>query len=60
MDRQYTLQYVEVIHRHHKRTPYASNLFPAGEDLTWDCGQEYPICEEVHGYLIAMAADLER
>lgn len=24
----YTLEYVEVIHRHHKRTPYAANTFP--------------------------------
>ena len=24
----YTLKYVEVIHRHHKRTPYQSNTFP--------------------------------
>ncbi|KAK4049967.1 hypothetical protein OIV83_003791 [Microbotryomycetes sp. JL201] len=32
----FTLQYVEVIHRHHKRTPYGSNTFPR-EDITWDC-----------------------
>lgn len=25
-DREYKLEFVEVIHRHHKRTPYASNL----------------------------------
>lgn len=24
--KEYTLEYVEVIHRHHKRTPYSSNL----------------------------------
>lgn len=27
------------IHRHHKRTPYASNSFPT-EPYTWDCGDE--------------------
>ena len=27
------------IHRHHKRTPYASNTFPQ-ESYTWDCGDE--------------------
>lgn len=32
----YSLQYVEVIQRHHKRTPYASNTFPK-EDGSWDC-----------------------
>ncbi|KAM0786209.1 hypothetical protein ACM66B_007013 [Microbotryomycetes sp. NB124-2] len=32
----YKLQYVEVIHRHHKRTPYASNTF-FKEDISWDC-----------------------
>ena len=32
----YKLQYVEVIHRHHKRTPYASNAFPV-EPYPWDC-----------------------
>lgn len=32
----YELRYVEVIHRHHKRTPYQSNTFPA-EDTGWDC-----------------------
>ncbi|KAF9474653.1 phosphoglycerate mutase-like protein [Pholiota conissans] len=32
----YTLQYVEVIQRHHKRTPYASNTF-FKEDVTWSC-----------------------
>ncbi|KAF1982796.1 phosphoglycerate mutase-like protein [Aulographum hederae CBS 113979] len=30
------LEYIEVIHRHHKRTPYASNQFPH-EDISWDC-----------------------
>lgn len=35
----YTLQYVEVIQRHHKRTPYASNTFPV-EAFTWNCTGE--------------------
>ncbi|KAF9632684.1 hypothetical protein BFW01_g3547 [Lasiodiplodia theobromae] len=33
---EYQLEYVEVIHRHHKRTPYASNTFPV-ESYSWDC-----------------------
>ncbi|ORY76585.1 hypothetical protein BCR35DRAFT_314486, partial [Leucosporidium creatinivorum] len=33
---EYQLEYVEVIHRHHKRTPYASNTF-FKEDIKWDC-----------------------
>lgn len=34
----YELEYVEVIQRHHKRSPYQSNTFPA-EDREWpDCG----------------------
>lgn len=33
----YKLEYVEVIQRHHKRTPYQSNTFPI-EDRRWDCG----------------------
>ncbi|KAF1958994.1 histidine acid phosphatase-like protein [Byssothecium circinans] len=36
---EYTLEYVEVIHRHHKRTPYASNTFPK-ESYGWDCSDE--------------------
>lgn len=32
----YELQYVEVIHRHHKRTPYAANTFPV-EQYPWSC-----------------------
>ena len=35
----YSLEYVEVIHRHHKRTPYAANTFPH-ESYTWDCNDE--------------------
>lgn len=31
--REYSLRYVEVIQRHHKRTPYASNTF-FREDIT--------------------------
>ena len=30
------LAYVELIHRHHKRTPYAANSFPQ-EPYQWDC-----------------------
>jgi 2-phosphoxylose phosphatase len=36
---EYTLEYVEVIHRHHKRTPYASNTFPK-ESYAWQCIDE--------------------
>lgn len=36
---EYTLQYVEVIHRHHKRTPYAANTFPR-ESYPWYCSDE--------------------
>lgn len=39
---EYILQYVEVIQRHHKRTPYASNLFSA-EDVEWDCNAAGPL-----------------
>ncbi|KAL8866140.1 MAG: hypothetical protein Q9174_006473, partial [Haloplaca sp. 1 TL-2023] len=35
----YTLEYVEVIHRHHKRTPYAANTFPV-ETYPWYCDDE--------------------
>lgn len=35
----YELAYVEVIHRHHKRTPYASNTFPR-EQHSWLCDDE--------------------
>jgi hypothetical protein len=38
-DSSYKLEYVEVIHRHHKRTPYASNTFPA-ESYPWYCDDE--------------------
>ncbi|KAF2839134.1 histidine acid phosphatase-like protein [Patellaria atrata CBS 101060] len=37
---EYELEYVEVIHRHHKRTPYASNTFP-NESFTWDCSDTH-------------------
>lgn len=30
------LEYVELIHRHHKRTPYAANTFPR-ETYGWNC-----------------------
>ncbi|KAI0394607.1 histidine acid phosphatase [Xylariaceae sp. FL0594] len=36
---EYELKYVEVIQRHHKRTPYASNAFPV-EPYHWDCDDE--------------------
>ncbi|KAI0803692.1 phosphoglycerate mutase-like protein [Xylaria sp. FL0064] len=36
---EYELRYVEVIQRHHKRTPYASNAFPV-EPYHWDCDDE--------------------
>ncbi|KAI0401770.1 histidine acid phosphatase [Xylaria palmicola] len=35
----YALRYVEVIQRHHKRTPYASNAFPV-EPYRWDCDDQ--------------------
>lgn len=35
----FELQYVEVIHRHHKRTPYAANTFPV-ESYPWYCDDE--------------------
>nr|XP_023907927.1 uncharacterized protein LOC112019643 [Quercus suber] len=38
-DNSYKLEYVEVIHRHHKRTPYAANTFPR-EGYPWDCDDE--------------------
>ena len=39
VDSSYTLEYVEVIHRHHKRTPYADNAFPV-EAYPWYCDDE--------------------
>jgi acid phosphatase len=33
---EYELAYVELVHRHHKRTPYASNAFPV-ESYPWTC-----------------------
>lgn len=35
----YKVEYVEVIHRHHKRTPYADNTFPR-EGYSWECDDE--------------------
>ena len=35
----FQLQYVELIHRHHKRTPYAANTFPV-ENYPWYCDDE--------------------
>ncbi|KAF7294756.1 Histidine phosphatase [Mycena indigotica] len=42
LPREYTLEYVEVIQRHHKRTPYASNTF-FKEDVAWSCVGEGPV-----------------
>ncbi|SPO06097.1 uncharacterized protein DNG_08786 [Cephalotrichum gorgonifer] len=36
---EYELQYVELVHRHHKRTPYASNAFPV-EPYHWNCDDQ--------------------
>ncbi|KAI1451232.1 phosphoglycerate mutase-like protein [Annulohypoxylon moriforme] len=36
---EYRLRYVEVIQRHHKRTPYASNAFPV-ESYHWNCDNQ--------------------
>lgn len=38
-NKSFELQYVEVIHRHHKRTPYAANTFPV-ETYPWYCDDE--------------------
>lgn len=35
----FELQYVEIIHRHHKRTPYAANTFPV-DSYPWYCDDE--------------------
>ena len=35
----YKLEYVHIIHRHHKRTPYAANTFPR-ESYAWECSDE--------------------
>ncbi|KAF1841638.1 cytochrome P450 [Cucurbitaria berberidis CBS 394.84] len=37
--KEYDLVYVEVIHRHHKRTPYASNTF-LKESYNWECANQ--------------------
>ncbi|KAL1879097.1 hypothetical protein VTK73DRAFT_7321 [Phialemonium thermophilum] len=36
---EYELKYVELIHRHHKRTPYSSNAFPI-EPYQWNCDDQ--------------------
>ncbi|EJT79256.1 hypothetical protein GGTG_04342 [Gaeumannomyces tritici R3-111a-1] len=36
---EFELKYVEVIHRHHKRTPYSSNAFPV-ESYRWNCDDQ--------------------
>lgn len=38
-DKSYKLEYVELIHRHHKRTPYAANTFLV-EGYPWYCNDE--------------------
>lgn len=38
----FELQFVEVIQRHHKRTPYSSNTF-FKEDVSWDCDGSGPV-----------------
>ncbi|KAG5645660.1 hypothetical protein DXG03_005497 [Asterophora parasitica] len=38
----YNLEYVEVIQRHHKRTPYASNTF-FKESVCWSCAGQGPL-----------------
>lgn len=38
-DEAYELVYVELMHRHHKRTPYAANAFPT-ESYPWDCAAD--------------------
>lgn len=38
-DRSYKLEYVELMQRHHKRTPYAANTFPM-ESYAWQCDDE--------------------
>ncbi|CAG1969898.1 unnamed protein product [Fusarium graminearum] len=38
-EKEYELQYVEVIQRHHKRTPYAANAFPV-ESYQWNCDNQ--------------------
>ncbi|KAK3943587.1 histidine phosphatase superfamily [Diplogelasinospora grovesii] len=36
---EYELVYVELMHRHHKRTPYSSNAFPI-ESYPWNCDDQ--------------------
>ncbi|KAF5389959.1 hypothetical protein D9757_003560 [Collybiopsis confluens] len=38
----FRLKYIEVIHRHHKRTPYNTNTF-FKEDIPWGCNEAGPI-----------------
>jgi len=51
---EYELAFVEVAHRHHKRTPYRDNSFPV-ESYAWDCDDVglyqfgEPLVEEGHG-----------
>ncbi|KAI5810435.1 histidine phosphatase superfamily [Pyronema omphalodes] len=52
--KEYELEYVEVTHRHHKRTPYASNMFPV-EDHQWQCHDtKFRVSmDEAHGNFLA-------
>jgi hypothetical protein len=42
MGKGFNLEFVEIIHRHHKRTPYASNSF-FKEDILWSCVGQGPV-----------------
>ncbi|KAF8870060.1 hypothetical protein BD779DRAFT_1479232 [Infundibulicybe gibba] len=39
--KEFTLEYVEVIQRHHKRTPYANTFFK--ENIAWSCDGSGPV-----------------
>ncbi|KAF4125943.1 2-phosphoxylose phosphatase [Geosmithia morbida] len=63
--KEYELQYVELIHRHHKRTPYADNSFPV-ESYQWNCndqalylyGQPLQGHDAAHGYRKGYISDV--
>ncbi|KAH0602193.1 uncharacterized protein H6S33_010510 [Morchella sextelata] len=59
-DSQYRLEYVEVIQRHHKRTPYQSNTFPV-EDIEWNCGdtRQFYYGEPMDGFEAAKCDNYE-
>ena len=64
-DDEYELQYVELVHRHHKRTPYASNAFPV-EPYQWNCddqglyfyGQPFEGHDAAKGYRKGFTGDI--